>query len=274
MGKDLNGNELGTGILQKLNGSYEARYIDRFGKRKSITGKDLKDVKRRYNAAIFENEYELNIRESYSLDDWNEKWMNIYKIDEIRPNTIVRYKDCYKKHISPKLGKMKLTDITQVEIKDLLRNMKKKGLGYELRNSVRILLVDMFNKALIDEFVRRNPAKGITLKRDEEKEIKVLTEEEQSLFFDCCKGTFYDNFFTVAVTTGMRIGEIASLEECDCDFTKKEINVRRTLVYAKYEDDEKKTFHFEDPKTGSSVRTIPMNKKCEETNLPKKSCCK
>ena len=44
MGKDLNGNELGTGILQKLNGSYEARYIDRFGKRKSITGKDLKDV--------------------------------------------------------------------------------------------------------------------------------------------------------------------------------------------------------------------------------------
>ena len=263
MGKDLNGNELGTGILQKLNGSYEARYIDRFGKRKSITGKDLKDVKRRYNAAIFENEYELNIRESYSLDDWNEKWMNIYKIDEIRPNTIVRYKDCYKKHISPKLGKMKLTDITQVEIKDLLRNMKKKGLGYELRNSVRILLVDMFNKALIDEFVRRNPAKGITLKRDEEKEIKVLTEEEQSLFFDCCKGTFYDNFFTVAGTTGMRIGEIASLEECDCDFTKKEINVRRTLVYAKYEDDEKKTFHFEDPKTGSSVRTIPMNKKCE-----------
>lgn len=105
MGKDLKGKELGKGILQKVNGSYEARYVDRFGNRKSVTGKDLKDVKRRYNEAIYENEHELNIREYYSLDDWNNKWIDIYKVGEIRPNTLVRYKDTYRKHISPVFGK-------------------------------------------------------------------------------------------------------------------------------------------------------------------------
>lgn len=45
MGKDLKGKELGQGIIQKKNGRYEARYIDRFGKRVSISGRDLKDVK-------------------------------------------------------------------------------------------------------------------------------------------------------------------------------------------------------------------------------------
>ena len=263
MGKDLNGKELGTGISQRSNGKYEARYVDRFGNRKSIYGNDLKEVRRKYNAAIYENEHEINLKDSFTLDEWNARWLNIYKIDEIRPNTLVRYKDTYRKHISPVLGKMKMSDITQMEIKTLLKNMKNKGYGFEIRNSVKIMFVDMFNKALTDEFVRRNPAKGITVKRDEEKEIKVLTEEEQIVFFDCCKGTFYDNFFIVAVTTGMRIGEIAGLRLEDIDFENKKVNVNRTLVYAKYDGEEKKTFHIEEPKTKTSTRSIPINRQCE-----------
>lgn len=45
MGKDLNGKELGKGIIQKQNGRYEARFQNRFGKRISISGNNLKDVK-------------------------------------------------------------------------------------------------------------------------------------------------------------------------------------------------------------------------------------
>ena len=44
MGKSLDGKELGHGILQKKNGRYEASYTDRFGKRVSISGRNLKDV--------------------------------------------------------------------------------------------------------------------------------------------------------------------------------------------------------------------------------------
>ena len=54
MGKSLDGKELGHGILQKKNGRYEARYTDRFGKRVSISGRNLKDVKKRFNEAIYE----------------------------------------------------------------------------------------------------------------------------------------------------------------------------------------------------------------------------
>ena len=81
MGKDLKGNELGHGIIQKKNGRYEARYVDRFGKRISISGTDLKDVKKRYNEALYENEKELNIRSNIKLDDWYKQWMRIYKYD-------------------------------------------------------------------------------------------------------------------------------------------------------------------------------------------------
>lgn len=262
MGKDLNGKELGKGIIQKSNGRYEARFNNRFGKRISISGANLKDVKKRYNEAIYEDEKEINVRDNIKLDDWYMKWMNIYKYDTIRENTKRYYNHIYKKHISPSLGHFNIREITQLQIRELLKKLKKQGLGYETRNKVKVLLVDIFNKAMIDQFVNRNPAKGISIKRDEEKDVQVLSLEDQIVFFDCCKGTFYDNFFNVALQTGMRIGELAALRWKDIDWNNNVIHITRTLVYQKYDNDEKKTFHLEDPKTDTSTRDIPINKQC------------
>lgn len=263
MGKSLDGKELGRGIIQKKNGRYEARYVDRFGNRKSISGNDLKDVRKKFNEAIYENEKEVNIRENLKLDDWYEKWMNVYKFDSIRNNTKRHYNQIYYKHISPYLGKCYINDITQLQIRELIKHLAKQGYQFETKNKVKILLLDIFNKALIDDFVKRNPVRGISVKRDIEKEVQVLSAQEQNAFFDCCKGTFYDNFFNVAIATGMRIGELAALRWEDIDLEEKVIHVKRTLVYQKYDDDECKTFHFELPKTRTSVRDIPINRQCE-----------
>ena len=187
MGKALNGKELGHGIMQKKNGRYEARYIDRFGNRKSISGYDLKDVKKRLNEAIYENEKEINIRDNVKLDEWYDKWMNIYKYDSIRDNTKRHYNQVYRKHISPYLGNMYLKDITQLQIRELIRKLDKQGYKFETKNKVKLLLIDMFNKAMIDEFVRKNPAKGISVKRNEQNDVQVLSLDDQITFFDCCK---------------------------------------------------------------------------------------
>ena len=263
MGKDQNGKELGEGIVQRKNGRYEARFVNRFGKRESFSGYDLKDVKKRYNEAIYENEKEINIKKDIKLDKWYNDWMNIYKYDVIRENTKRHYNQVYRKHISPVLGNMNLSSITQMQIKKLLKDLDKQGYGFETRNKVRILLVDIFNKAMINEYVRKNPARGITIKRNDKVERRVLSQDEQVAFFDCCKGTFYDNFFVVAVTTGMRVGEIAALRWKDIDWDKKVIHVTRTLVYQKFEGDEQKEFHLGDPKTQTSVRDIPISRQCE-----------
>ena len=223
MGKDLKGKEIGKGIIQKKNGQYEARYVNRFGQRKSVSGRDLKDVKKRYREAVYEDEKELNIKEKVKMEDWYVKWMVTYKEDLIRQSTRQIYNSLYYKYIAPMLGKLYLTEITQYQIRGMLKNIAKKGYGYEIQNKVRILLLDIFNKALESDLIRKNPVKGISLKRNEEKDPKVLTTEEQTAFFDCCKGTFYDNFFIVAVSTGMRIGEIAALRWEDIDREKNVI---------------------------------------------------
>lgn len=58
---------------------------------------------------------------------------------------------------------MKLLDITQLQILQLLKKMDAKGLQFESRNKVRILLEDMFDKAMINDMLYKNPAKGISI---------------------------------------------------------------------------------------------------------------
>lgn len=262
MGKDRDGKELGLGIAQRKDGRYCGRYFDRFGNRKSVYADNLRELRSKLNMAIYEDDNYKSIRGNLTMDKLYNLWLDEYKRDFVRPSTIIIYRDTYERQIQPFLGNVKISDLRQIDIKRFLRKIKDKGYSFETVNKTRILICDMLDKAVVNDFLIKNPAKGIRLRRDEELELRWLTVEEQQDFFDVCKGTFYDNFFTVAINTGMRIGELAGLKEEDIDFDTNMIHVRRTLLYAKLEGDSKKTFHFGDPKTKKSVRDIPINARC------------
>lgn len=265
MGKDLNGKELGKGISQRKDKKYQARFINRFGKRDSVYGKTLKEVKNNLAKAKAEDELSRNvISKSITLDEWNEKWMNVYKIPVIRENTRIFYKHIYETKISPYLGKSKLTEITKFQIADILNKLKDKGYKWETLNKVRILLIDMFDRALEDDFVIKNPARGVRIPINKSrKSYRVLSKEEQHDFLEYSSGTFYYNLFLVAINTGLRPGELFALTEEDLDFKNKKIFVNKTLIYEKFDGDNQKEFHIGDPKTYSSIRTVPMNDICK-----------
>ena len=264
MGKDLKGKEIGTGITQRANGVYVGRFTDRFGKRPEFKSRKLREVTAMLEQAKYEDSQKLNICESnMTLDEWYIKWLTIHKYDTIRESSKASYKSFYKKHIAPVLGRNVLSEITTLQIKSLINNMDRKGYGFEMKNRARILLIDLFNKAMTDDFVRKNPAKGIKVERDEEIEPKALSVQEQVEFMNCANGTFYYNLFTTALNTGLRPGELCALTVEDIDFKKKEINVDKTLSYCTWDGEKHKTFHVGPPKTKSSKRILPMNRDAE-----------
>ena len=264
MGKDLNGKELGTGLCQRKNGMYCGRYVDRSGKRKSIYNKDLRVLKKELTQAIYETQEGISvIDDTVILDDWFSKWLFVYKNDVIRENTKRHYMQIYTLHIKPYLGKVRISEITKFQCKELLGILKKDGYSWETQNKVKVILQDMFERALEDEFMKRNPMKGVRIPSNCPNERKVLTIDEQARFFECAAGTFYNNLFVVAINTGLRPGELFALTWDDIDLKNKEINVNKTLVYQKYLDDTCKTYHVEEPKTKTSNRKVPINSACE-----------
>jgi len=264
MGSDLRGRELGEGITQRKDGRYQARYTDRFGNRKTLYAHTLQEIRNKLSDAGYENRKQLNVvDDSTTLDQWYQRWMAVYKAPNIRPNTKRNYQSIYAKHISPELGGIRLTKITKLQIQALENGLKENGYQWETQNKVRMLLSDMFTCAMADQFVNRNPCKGVKCpSKKPDDEVRFLTADEQALFFECCAGRWYDNLFNVAINTGLRPGELAALTWDDIDLKNMLIHVEHTLVYQKFDGDEKKTYHLEDCKTTKSNRTVPINEEC------------
>ena len=262
MGKDLKGKELGVGITQRNDGLYQGRYKDRFGKYKTIYNKKLGDLRKELAIAIADNQSYTSVRDEIKLDDWFKRWADVYKKKSVRPNTLREYTHIYNKNISPILGNRNINSLVKTDIQQLIKKVNDDGYLYERQNKVKVILTDMFARAIEDDLMVKNPAKGVKLYQDKISSARALTIGEQDVFFEFCKNTFYDNLFNVAVNTGLRPGELFALTIKDINFEQKYIDVNKTLVYQKYLDDECKTFHLEPPKTKQSYRHVPINSTC------------
>lgn len=262
MGKDLKGKELGVGITQRKDGLYQGRYKDRFGKYKTIYNKKLGDLRKELAIAVADNQLYTSVRDEIKLDDWFNRWVDVYKKKSVRPNTLREYTHIYTKNISPILGNRNINSLVKADIQQLIKKINDDGYLYERQNKVKVILTDMFARAIEDDLMVKNPTKGVKLYQDKISNARALTIGEQDVFFDFCKNTFYDNLFNVAVNTGLRPGELFALTIEDINFEEKYIDVNKTLVYQKYLDDECKTFHLEPPKTKQSYRHVPINSTC------------
>ena len=263
MGKDLKGKELGVGLNQRKDGVYQARYTDRWGKRKTIYGKNLREIRKQLAEAISDNENFTSIKDEITLDRWFVRWMDVYKSKSVRPNTKREYTHIYNKNISPYIGGRNINSLVKSDIQQLIDRAHDDGYMYERQNKIKIILSDMLQRASEDHLLINNPVSGVKLRADKEINAKALTVDEQNTFFDYCSNTFYDNLFNVAVNTGLRPGELFALQLSDVDLENGYIDVNKTLVYQKYLDDDCKTFHIEPPKTKQSYRKVPINSICK-----------
>lgn len=264
MGKDLKGKELGKGINQRKTGKYCGNFKNRFGKRVYVYGDTARQVK-----VLLEKAKEEDIRlsnvvdDTIVLDEWFEKWMRVYKVG-IKPTSKQIYNQVYLSKIHPTLGRERLSKITKLQLQGLINDLEKEY-SWQTVNKVKIMLVDMFDRALEDDFVKKNLAKTIKINIPKpDVDCVAFSKEEQNLFMTCAKGTFYYNAYLVMLNTGMRCGELFGLKESDIDFDKNTIHIQRTLVYQKLEGDKCKTFHVQNPKTQKSDRIIPMTEEVAE----------
>lgn len=262
MGKDLKSKELGVGLSQRKDGVYQGRYKDRFGKIKYIYGAKLSEVKKELTVAIAENVQFTSIRDEIKLDDWFNRWIEVYKKKSVRPNTLREYTHIYNKNISPFLGNRNINSFVKSDIQTLIDKIADDNYKYERQNKIKVILNDMFSRAIEDDLMIKNPAKGVKLRADKELKAFALTAEQQIEFLEASKGTFYDNLYNVALNTGLRPGELFALTPNDIHLDEGYIDVNKTLVYQKYLDDTCKTFHIEPPKTKQSYRQVPINSEC------------
>ena len=264
MGKSLTGKELGQGISQRKDGRYQARFTNRFGKRQTIYGQTVNEVRQKLRTEQYEDEKQINVVSSdMILNEWFEIWMETCK-NNCRDTTRQTYRVSYNR-IKASLGWRKLSGLNLIVMQQAINELKSDA----ARKETKKLLVDMLNKAVDSDLIHKNVAKQINTivsKDSKAEEPRVLTIEETDLFLEAASHYRYFNAFSLALETGMRIGELIGLKWSDVDFANRTIYVNRTLVYIKSDDENspnynKWGFEFHEPKTDKGRRKIPMTLK-------------
>lgn len=262
MGRDLKGKELGANLSQRKDGRYEAKYTDNFGKRHSIYGIKLADVKKQLNEALYNRDHNIYNKDvRFTLDEWFRIWLETIKKGSIKNTTYDRYLRCYKNNISPYIGKMNIDSIKQVHIQNMFNNYnKEKKLSYSTLTHLRSLLKDIFNYALANEYIVRNPVTKIIIKNDKtNKSVRVLSLEEQRIFLEYAQNYSYYNLYVFLIYTGCRIGEALALTWDDIDLKSKIISINKTFG-KNYNYETKSVENYtHSPKTTIGNRQIPIH---------------
>lgn len=158
-------------------------------------------------------------------------------------------------------GCMRIKDITRRDIEYVRQELLNNGKSPENLNICFAHLNHVFNNAVLDDTILKNPCKALKrLKRNTapvvETKHRALTIEETNKFFEEAekRNSIYINAFRLMIRTGIRVGELGALYKTDIDKHDGFIYIRRTVTR-----DETGSYYIgSDAKTISGVRDIPL----------------
>lgn len=259
MGKSLKGKELGRGISQRKDGLYQARFINRFGKRQTVYAKTYSEITKKLRDGQYEDEKQLNVVSSnITLDEWYAIWLDTCK-KNCRDTTKRTYTIQYNR-LREELGWRKLTSLNLVIIQKAFNNLKTDS----SRRDCKAVLVDILNRAVEADLISKNVALAVNTKIEgrEQAEKRVLTTEEIQMLYQSTRDSQLYPFLVLALNTGMRMGEILGLTWDSVDFESGIIHVEKTLCYLP--NNGKAIYEFHPPKSKAGKRNIPMSKVVQE----------
>lgn len=269
MPKDLKGRELPKGIYQRKDGRYEARALIN-GIRIQLYNFNLKELKVEFEKRKEEAKQGVDKKLSnITLDEWFEEWFNRYKVPKIKETSITPMKTKYRANFGRLIGDMKVTEIRNMDIQDVINTMQQEGRATSSMRDALGRVRECLESAKNNRIISENPCFDITVPWENvSKERRFLSQEEQNRFLQQVEDNWYKEMFYIMFLTGMRIGEVGGLKWEDVDFKNKCIYINRSLS-CQY-DSGVKTVRLTAPKTHNSYRKIPFMGEAERMFLSQK----
>jgi integrase len=189
------------------------------------------------------------------------EWLEGYGTS-LGPKTREGYADFINGHLMAELGAIPLASLQPVHIqryktkalsegrKDGSGGLSNRTVAHHLR-VLRLALKHAVGLKLIGE----NPAEGITRPKPVAKEMRVLDAAESAHLLTTARGHALYVLVAVALSTGLRRGELLALRWSDLDLERDPpaLRVQRAAVFTRAGG-----LEFRQPKTKKSRRTVPL----------------
>lgn len=209
-------------------GKWLARWRDPTGAQRK------KSFRRKVDAERFLSELQAEMNRGAYLDPaagkvrfevYAKTWMA--GLGHLKPSTALRYREVARTHVIPKWGPWPLAQVARSDVAAWIGDLVAAGMSPGLVRKVYLVASMIFEAAVADHRIARNPAMGVRLPRQPRREPRFLTPVQLHALVDGAG----DHGLQVLVLalTGLRFGEFAALKVGRVDPVRNRLTVAESV---------------------------------------------
>ncbi len=229
------------GIYRRGDGIWVASinlgYIDGKRQRKVVYGKSRAEVQQKLRQVQRDQEAGLNLRQKQqTIAEFLAYWLDEVSPRTAKPQSVALYRQRCT-HIIGAIGTVPLDKLSPHQVETMLYTFHQAGLKASL---IRSTLRAALNVALRYGWVVKNAAALADVPTRPTAKVTPLSAEQARTLLATVDGHRLDTLYRLALSTGMRQGEIIALQWDDVDLDAATLAIRQG-------------------KTESSIRTLPLS---------------
>ena len=233
--KDTDGNVLKKGEGQRKDKIYQYRYLDTFGKRRTVYAKTLNELRIKEEDIRTDLDVGLDYhRGTVTVLQLVERYISLRQ--NVRYNTKVGYKFVLNILKDEPFSQRKIKDLKVSDVQLWFIKLSNEGRGYSTLTSIRGVLKPAFQMAYNEDVINKNPfcfkLSDVVINTTQHRVALTQAQTDQWMNFikeDSTYSKYYDEFL-VLLHTGLRVSEFVGLTKKDLDFDNRKINVDHQLI--------------------------------------------
>jgi integrase len=187
-------------------------------KRKTLYGKTRQEVAAKLTTGLSDREDGVIFdAENLTIGEYLDRWLKDSVERNVGPRTLSNYQLQVRQHLRPALGQVKLKALSPAHIQGLYRSKLDAGLAPSSVRYIHAVLHRALKQALRWGLVPRNASESVDLPRLGKEEVEVLLPYEVRAFLDAAREDRLEALYVVAVTVGLRRGELLGLRWTDLE---------------------------------------------------------
>ncbi len=258
-------------IRKRKDGRWEGRYTagyDRQGKRiiKNVLGKTQAEVKAKLAQAV-EAAKVLDVArtDDYTVLTWLRTWYELYSKPNVRPSTAEYYRRSIELHVGPRIGDIKLSQLTGRDLQKLYQDLleggrlrkeqkaKRPGLSSATVRGIHMMLHNALDRAKKEKLILNNPAEDCIIPKLEKQEMKILKPEDMKAYLTAAEEYHVLPMFYLEPTSGICKGELTALLWDDLNVEERTISVSKQGIRRPSGE-----LVVDRPKTENAIRMISI----------------
>ena len=241
-------------IYQRADGLWVAAITGANGQRQRFYARTRTEVGRRLTEALQRRDRgEPGNAGRHTVGAWLESWLKTVR-PTLRPRTWIRYGELCRVHLIPAIGRLQLGRLQPAHLEAFYAERLAAGSSPTTVHHTHMVLHGALAAAVRQGQVNRNVAELVTPPRMAQSEMRVLDPGEvRRLCAVAAEDPDHGALLILAVTTGMRQGELLALRWRDVDLERGALAVTGTLQRVRGEG-----LVRGDPKTQRSRRQVRL----------------